>query len=65
MPMRRKEVRLRCYYFCVLSLSLLGFNLAIILIGLRTPWDPGIMHEHFSRKRDTPKNKLPHELQPS
>ena len=43
-PMHRKKVRLRCYYFCVLSLSRLGFNLAIILIGLRTPWDPGIVH---------------------
>ena len=65
MPMHRKKVRLRCYYFCVLFFSQLGFNLTIILIGLRTPWDPGIMHEHFPRKRDTSKYKFPHELQPS
>ena len=64
MPIHRKKVRLRCYYFCVLFFSQLGFNLTIILIGLRTPWDPGIMHEHFPRKRDTPKFKLPHELRP-
>ena len=30
MPMHRKEVRLRCYYFCVLSFSLLGLNFVII-----------------------------------
>ena len=65
MPMHRKKVRLRCDYFCVLFFSQLGFNLTIILIGLRTPWDPGIMHEHFPRKRDTSKYKFPHELQPS
>jgi hypothetical protein len=60
MPMHRKKVRLRCYYFCVLFFSLLGFNLTIILIGLRAPWDPGIIHE--PRKRGTSKFKLPHEL---
>jgi hypothetical protein len=64
MPMHRKKVRLRCYYFCVLFFSQLGFNLTIILIGLRTPWDPGIMHEHFPRKRDTSKYKFPHEFRP-
>ena len=55
MPMHRKKVRLRCYYFCVLFFSLLGFNLTIILIGLRAPWDPGICMKHFPRKRYTPK----------
>ena len=65
MSMHRKKDRLRCYYFCVLLFSQLGFNLTIILIGLRTPWDPGIMHEHLTRKRDTSKYKFPHELQPS
>ena len=35
MPMHRKKVRLRCYYFCVLFFSQPGFNLTIILIGLR------------------------------
>ena len=44
MPMHRKKVRLCCYYFCVLFFSLPGLNLNIILIGLRTPWDPGIVH---------------------
>ena len=34
-PMHRKKVRLRCYYFCVLFFSQPGFNLTIILIGLR------------------------------
>ena len=62
MPMHRKKVRFCCYYFCVLFFSLLGLNLNIILIGLITPWDPGIMHEHFPRNRDTAKFKLPHEL---
>jgi hypothetical protein len=64
MPMHRKKVRLRCYYFCVLFFSLLGFNLTIILIGLKAPWDPGIIHEHFPRKRDTSKFKFLHELRP-
>jgi hypothetical protein len=44
MPMHRKEVRLRCYYFCALFFSLPGFNFSIIIIGLRSPWDPGIMY---------------------
>ena len=45
MPMHRKKFRLRCYYFCVLFFSLPCFNLTIIFIGLRAPWDPGILHE--------------------
>ena len=49
-PMHRKKVRLRCYYFCVLFFSLLGFNRTIILIGLRAPWDPGIMHGTLSKE---------------
>ena len=50
MPMHRKKVRLRCYYFCVLFFSQLGFNLTIILIGLRATWDPGIMHGTLPKK---------------
>ena len=61
MPMHRKKVRLRCYYFYVWFFSLLGFNLTIILIGLRAPWDPGICMKNFPRKKGTT-FKLPHEL---
>ena len=60
-PMHRKKVRLRCYYFCVLFFSLPGFNLTIILIGLRPPWDPGICMKNFPRKKGTT-FKLPHKL---
>jgi hypothetical protein len=43
MPMHRKKVRIRCYYFCVLCCFLPCFNFTIILIGMSTPWDPGIL----------------------
>ena len=58
MQMHRKEVRLRCYYFCVLSFSLLGFNLIIIFIGLRAQWDPGIMHETLLKDQEGQQLKL-------
>ena len=59
MPMHRKKVRLRCYYFCVLFFSQLGFNLTIILIGLRTPWDPGIMHGTLPKEEGHTKAQAP------
>ena len=59
MPMHRKKVRLRYYYFCVLFFSQPGFNLTIILIGLRTPWDPGIMHGTLPKKEGDIKVQAP------
>ena len=59
MPMHRKKVRLRCYYFCVLCFSQIGFNLTIILIGLRAPWDPGIMHETLPKEEGHIKVQAP------
>jgi hypothetical protein len=44
MPMHKKEVRLCCYYFYVLFFSLSVFNFSLIMIGLKAPWDPGIMY---------------------
>ena len=42
MPMHRKKVRLRCHCFHILCCFLPCFDLTIILIGMSTPWDPGI-----------------------
>ena len=42
MPMHRKKVRLRCCCLYALCCSLLCSNMNITLIGLSTPWDPGI-----------------------
>jgi len=51
MPMHRKKVRIKiCWiyasWFILSSLKLLNF-----LIVLITPWDPGIIMEHFPRKK--------------
>jgi hypothetical protein len=59
MPMHRKKVRLRCYYFYVLSFSLPGFNFSIILIGLRVPWDPGIVHGTLPKEEGHTKVQAP------
>jgi hypothetical protein len=48
MPMRRKKVRLCCYYFHILWCSLPCFNLTITL--MITPWDPGIIYGAFSKE---------------
>jgi hypothetical protein len=58
-PMRRKEVRLCCYYFCVLFFSLPGFNFSIVMIGLRAPWDPGIMYGTLSKEEGHAKVQVP------
>ena len=42
MPMHRKKVRLHCHCFHILCCFLPCFDLTIILIGMSTPWDPGI-----------------------
>jgi hypothetical protein len=59
MPMHRKEVRLRCYYFCALFLSLPGFNFSIIMIGLRAPWDPGTMYGTLPKEERHTKLQVP------
>jgi hypothetical protein len=59
MPMYRKKVRLRCYCFYALSCSLSYFSLIIILMELRTTWDPGKKcMEHFPSIRREQKNSL-------
>jgi hypothetical protein len=59
MPMHRKEVRLCCYYFCVLFFSLPDFNFSIIMIGLRAPWDPGIMYGTLPKEEGHAKVQVP------
>jgi hypothetical protein len=52
MPIHRKKVIL-CYRFYALCCSLSCFSLNIILIELRTPWDPGKKcMEHFARNKE-------------
>jgi len=50
-PMHRKKVRLRCYCFNILCCFLPCLNLNIILIGMSTPWDPGIMHGALPKEK--------------
>jgi hypothetical protein len=57
--MHRKEVRLRCYYFCALFFSLPGFNFSIIMIGLREPWDPGIIYGMIPKEEGHAKIQVP------
>jgi hypothetical protein len=59
MPMHRKEVRLCCYYFCILFFSLPGFNFSIIMISLRAPWDLGIMYGTLSKEEGHAKVQVP------
>ena len=47
MPMHRKEVRLRCYLIYALWCVSLCDQLFCIMIGLITPWDPGILQLHL------------------
>jgi hypothetical protein len=63
-PMHRKKVRLRYYYFHILWCSLPCFSLTIILII--TPWDLGIMYGALSKKKvKVHKYKFPHDTFPS
>jgi hypothetical protein len=57
--MHRKEVRLRCYYFCALFFSLPDFNFSIIMLGLRAPWDPGIMYGTLPKEEGHAKVQVP------
>jgi hypothetical protein len=59
MHTHRKEVRLCCYYFCVLFFSLLGFNSSIIMIGLTAPWDPGIIYGTPPKEEGQAKVQVP------
>jgi hypothetical protein len=58
-PIHRNKVRLCCYYFCVWFFSLPGFNFSIIFIGLRVPWDPGIVHGTLPKEEGHTKVQAP------
>ena len=47
MPMHRKKVRIHCYLIHVLWCVPLCFKMFNILIGMITPWDPGILLSSF------------------
>ena len=67
MPMHRKKIRLRCYLiyasWCVLSC----FKVLNILIGLITPWDPGILLSCFlsNNEKGRIKKHYSHNICPS